>query len=144
LTSGAFAHSQKCKVKTLLIAFFYSDGIIHKEFVSEGQTVNSEFYEQVMKRLLQRIPLVRLELYRTGQWMLLHDNAPAHCAIRVRKLMAQRGVPVLNHPPYSPDLVPADFFLFPCLKNIMRRTFCRCGGNPRTLPTVCFEGWGSF
>lgn len=32
---------QKSKVKTMLIAFYDKDGIIHKEFVSEGQTVNA-------------------------------------------------------------------------------------------------------
>jgi hypothetical protein len=52
--------------------------------------------------------------------MLLYDNAPAHCAIRVHQFLAQRGVPVLDHPPYSPDLAPADFFLFPLLKGIMK------------------------
>jgi hypothetical protein len=75
---------QKSKVKTLLIAFFDSNGIIHKEFVPAGQTVNSELYEQVLKWLLPCTPLVWPELQRTGQWMLLHNNAPAHCAIRVR------------------------------------------------------------
>jgi hypothetical protein len=49
--------------------------------------------------------------------MLLHDNAPAHCA---HQFLAQHGVPVLDHPPYSPDLAPADFFLFPRLKSIMK------------------------
>ena len=48
--------------------------------------------------------------------MLLHDNAPAHSAIRVRQFLAQKMVAVLDHPPYSRDLAPADFFLFPCLK----------------------------
>ena len=48
--------------------------------------------------------------------MLLHDNAPAHSAIRVRQFLAQRMVVVLDHPPYSPDLTPADFFLFPRVK----------------------------
>ena len=52
--------------------------------------------------------------------MLLHDNAPAHYAIRVREFLAQRGAPVLNQPPYSPDLAPADFFLFPRLKMVMK------------------------
>ena len=52
--------------------------------------------------------------------MLLHDNANAHCAIRVHQFVAQRGVPVFNHPPYSPDLAPADFFLFPRLKSITK------------------------
>ena len=104
----------------MLIAFFDSDGIIHKEFVPAGQTVNSAFYEEVLKWLLRRIHCVRPELHRTGQWMLLHDNAPVHCAIRVHQFLAQRGVPVLDHPPYSPDLAPPDFFLFPCLKSIMK------------------------
>jgi len=52
--------------------------------------------------------------------MLLHDNAPAHCAVRVHHFLVQRGVPVLDHPPYSPDLTPADIFLFPCLKKNMK------------------------
>ena len=93
----------------MLIAFFDSDGVIHKEFVPAGQTVNSVFYEDVLKRLLRRIHRVRSELHRTGQWMLLHDNAPAHYAIRVHQFLAQHGVPVLDHPPYSPDLASADF-----------------------------------
>jgi len=43
---------QKSKVKTMLIAFFDSDGIIHKEFVPAGQTVNSASYKENLKRLL--------------------------------------------------------------------------------------------
>jgi hypothetical protein len=111
---------QKFKVKTMLIAFFDSDGIVHKEFVPTGQTVNSAFYEEVLKWLLRRIHHVQPELHRTGQWMLLHDNAPAHCAIRVHQFLAQRVVTVLDHPPYSPDMETADFFLFPRLKIIMK------------------------
>ena len=111
---------QKFKVKTMFISFFDSDGIIHKEFVPAGQTVNSAFYEEVLKQLLGRIHRVRPELHRIGQWMLLHDNAPADCAIRVHQFLAQRSVPVLDHPPYSPDLAPADFFLFHRLKSIMK------------------------
>jgi len=104
----------------MLIAFSVSDSIIHKEFVPVGQTVNSAFYEEVLKRLLRHIHRVRPGLHRTGKWELLHDNAPAHCAIRVHQFLAQRGVPVLDHPPYSPDLAPANFFLFPHLKSIMK------------------------
>jgi len=50
---------QKSKVKTMLIAFFDSNSIIHKEFVPVGQTVNSASYEEVLKRLLRRIHRVR-------------------------------------------------------------------------------------
>ena len=33
--------------------------------------------------------------------------------------MASEKVKVLNHPPYSPDLSPCDFFLFPRLKKML-------------------------
>ena len=48
--------------------------------------------------------------------MLLQDNAPAHSAIRLRQFLAQKMVAVLGHPLSNPDLVTADFFLFPRLK----------------------------
>ena len=34
---------QKSRVKTMLIAFFDAEGVIHREFVPEGQRVNAEF-----------------------------------------------------------------------------------------------------
>jgi hypothetical protein len=39
---------QKSEVKTMLITFFDSDGIIHKEFLPAGQTMNSALYEEVL------------------------------------------------------------------------------------------------
>jgi hypothetical protein len=30
--------------------------------------------------------------------------------------LARKGITVLDHPPYSPDLAPADFWLFPKVK----------------------------
>ncbi|KAJ8895863.1 hypothetical protein PR048_001203 [Dryococelus australis] len=98
------------------------------EFVPASQTVNASFYEQFLKRLLQHIRCVGLELHRTGKLMLLHDNAPAHCAIHVHQFLVQHGVPVLSHPPYPCDLVPADFFLCSRLKSDLKG-FCYRRGN---------------
>ena len=39
---------QKSKVKTLLITFFDNKDIIHKEFVTAGQTINATFYQAVL------------------------------------------------------------------------------------------------
>ena len=116
---------QKSKVKTLLIAFFDNKGIIHTEFVPAGQTINAAFYQAVLNRLLERIRRVRPELHKTGKWLLLHDNAPAHTAIRVRQFLAQKKVTVLDHPPYSPDLAPVDFLLFPRLKPAIKDALLR-------------------
>ena len=40
----------------------------------------------------------------------------------VCQILAHRGVIVVDHPPYSPDLTPADIFLFPCLKTALNGT----------------------
>ena len=39
---------QKSNVKTLLVTFFENKGIIHKEFVPAGQTINAAFYQAVL------------------------------------------------------------------------------------------------
>jgi histone-lysine N-methyltransferase SETMAR len=50
-----------------------------------------------------------------GSFKLHHDNAPAHTALSVREFLAKRCIPVLPQAPYSPDLSPCDFYLFPKL-----------------------------
>lgn len=53
---------------------------------------------------------------------LNQDNAPAHNALSVKRYLAARGTPVLEHAPYSPDLAPCDFFLFPKIKSALKGT----------------------
>jgi hypothetical protein len=36
---------QRFRIKNMLIIFFDSPGVVHKEFVPEGKTVNAEFYK---------------------------------------------------------------------------------------------------
>ena len=96
--------------------FFDAEGVIHREFVPEGQKVNVEFYVGVLDRLLKRIRRVRKAKFQSSESFLLHDNATSHNAVIVKKFLANRKDAVLHHPPYSPDLAPADYFLFPKLK----------------------------
>ena len=48
--------------------------------------------------------------------LFLHDDALAHWAIATQKKLAYLGFQCLDHPPYSPDLAPSDYHLFPGLK----------------------------
>jgi len=98
------------------IFFFDSQGVVHKEFVTEGKTVNAEFYEGVMDRLLKRIQWVRPAAFCSREFFLLHHNAPAHKAASVSQFLNHKNVTTLYHPPYSPDLSPPDYFLFPKMK----------------------------
>jgi len=52
--------------------------------------------------------------------LFLHDNVPAHRALATQKKLAYLGFQCLDHPPYSPDLAPSDYHLFPVLKKKMK------------------------
>jgi hypothetical protein len=43
---------KKSRVKTMFTAFFDAKGIIYHEFVPEKQTVNGEFYKDVIRSLV--------------------------------------------------------------------------------------------
>ena len=74
----------------------------------------------MLKNLLAAIRRRRRDLFDSNTWLLHHDNAPAHSALSVRRFLAGNNVSVLDQPPYSPDLAPCDFFLFPRLKGIIK------------------------
>ena len=51
--------NKRFHIKTMLIIFFDSQSVMHKEFTPEGNTVNDHFYNGVMDRLLKCIQWVR-------------------------------------------------------------------------------------
>jgi histone-lysine N-methyltransferase SETMAR len=52
--------------------------------------------------------------------LFLHVNAPAHRALATQKKLAYQGFQCLDHPPYSPDVAPSDYHLFPGLKKQLK------------------------
>jgi hypothetical protein len=53
----------------------------------------------------------------TRSVVLLHSNARPHTAARTRALLEHLNSELFDHPPYSFDLSPNDYHLFPYLKN---------------------------
>ncbi|XP_071558193.1 histone-lysine N-methyltransferase SETMAR-like [Temnothorax nylanderi] len=110
---------QKGPIKTFLTVFFDSKGIVHKEFMSADQTANADYYLDVLKRLWRKISEIR-EYQEQGSWSLLHDYSPEHKSKMVCDFLATNHITALEHPPYSPDLDPNDFWLFPKLKSAIK------------------------
>ncbi|KAG5345622.1 MOS1T transposase, partial [Acromyrmex heyeri] len=99
--------------------------VVMTEWVPEGQTVtksNQTYYLTVLATLRERVRKKRSELWKNKSWILHQDNAPAYNALSVKRYLAARGTPVLEHAPYSPDLAPCDFFLFPKIKSALKGT----------------------
>jgi histone-lysine N-methyltransferase SETMAR len=103
----------KSKIKTMLICFFD----IQFESVPEVTTFNQMFYVEVLRKLIGAVMRKRGELWRDHP-LILHDNAPARPSLRVSQILAGKGISAMDHPPYSPDLAAADFWLFPKLKSV--------------------------
>ena len=57
--------------------------------------------------------------------LLFQNNAPASTSQVAMAAATECGFGVLPHPPYSPDLDPSDFYLFPKLKTNLPENFGR-------------------
>jgi histone-lysine N-methyltransferase SETMAR len=77
----------RSSTKTMLIVFFDIHSIVHCKFIPQC----------------------------AKNWILHNDNAPCHRALLVHEFLINRNMLLLPHPPYLPDLAPANFFLFPKL-----------------------------
>jgi len=62
---------------------------------------------------------------RTNSRFLLPGNSPAYWSALVKDFLAKNDVTTLERVPYSPDLAPADFYLFPQLTSALTgQHFC--------------------
>jgi len=98
----------RSNVNSMWGVFFFSfpiEGIVHKEFVPPGQTVNGKFY----RNMLMQLDNIRRELsdiWRKNSWALHYDNAPAHVLLVVQQFLASTNTTVIPHPLNSLDLTP--------------------------------------
>ena len=106
----------RSKIKTMMTVFFYYRGVVHSKFLLEGQTVNKEWYLNVMKHSREQIHRKRADLWKENSSILHHDKAPPHKDIIVDEFLAKNSTNIIEQPSYSPDMASADFFLFPKLK----------------------------
>ena len=73
----------------MLTVFMDYRGVVQHEFLSEGQTVNKEYYLGGMRRLRESIRQKRPDLWANNSWTLHQDNAPSHKTIVIREHVAK-------------------------------------------------------
>jgi len=106
--------------KSMLIRFFDQKGIVRKELVPPGQTINAALYVDVLRRQLENVRRKRPDQWQNNTWLLHHDNAPAHAALLTQRFLTDNNMTVVPHPPYLPELAPSNFFLLPNWKWSLR------------------------
>ena len=110
------ARQSKSTYKLLMIPFFDSTDMIYMHWVPTGHTVNKEYYVEFLREFRKRFLGKRPALFISGQWHLHQDYAPVNNSILVTDYLSKMGIKTVRHPPYSRDLAPCDFWLFPKLR----------------------------
>ena len=83
-----------------------------------GQRVGVKVLREFRKRFLGKRPA----LFKSAQWHFHPGNAPIHNSIFVTDYLTKMGINTILHPPYSPDLAPCNFWLFPKLRGCRYET----------------------
>ena len=102
------------KSKATLIVFFDIQVIVMAEWLHSGRVVNQQYYIELLTKLHERVRRKQLELRRNG-WILHQNNA-----LSVKQFLANKNITVLEHPPYSANLTPCYFYLFPKIKSVLK------------------------
>ena len=80
------------------------------------------YYVEVLREFRKRFRRKRPALFKSSQWHFHQDNAPVHISILVTDNLTKMGIKTVPHPPYSPDLAPCGFWLFPKLRGCRYET----------------------
>jgi hypothetical protein len=133
----------------MLIMFF---GYKDVELVFKGQTVEGEVYLEILRSLRASIRQKNPNQgrQRDGCCTMTIHQGTHHCSFGS---FSQKRELVIPQPPYSPNLAPGDFFLFPKLKSILKvrrfDTIEKVKENslmdlkkiPKQVFEDCFEKW---
>ncbi|QQP49806.1 Uncharacterized protein FKW44_010598, partial [Caligus rogercresseyi] len=109
---------QESRKKQMVLSFFDNCGVIFQHYLPMRTSVTVAVFKDVMNMFLKKFKEKRPEMAKRG-WYFHFDNAPCHTANSTKEFLAKKGIKVIDHPPYSPDLAPADFFYFPVMKKIL-------------------------
>ena len=104
----------------MVVTFFDRAGLVYQHYMPAGQTMNSSYYIKTLKAFKKAYAKKRPQ--NRGKVVKLHsDNAPAHASKMTQEYMAANSswINPVEHPPYSPDLAPCDFWLFPKAKSLL-------------------------
>ena len=105
-----------------MIPSFDSTGMIYMHWDPTGQTVNKEYYVEVLREFRKRFCQKSPALSKSAQWHFQQDNAQVHNSILVTDFLTKMGIKTVRHPHYHPDLAPCDFWLFPNLRGCRYET----------------------
>jgi len=94
-------------------------GLLLIDYLPPSTTMHGQYYASLLLMLCDAINEKRRGMRKQGVW-LLHDNAPIHKSMIAQEAVRDCVFVQLDHPAYSPDQAPSDYYLFRNLKSHLR------------------------
>lgn len=100
--------------KRMFFLCFNRHGMVHVSHQSAKSAANARDYIEQVEKIVVKSQLDPSEM------ILHHDNAPIHRSKIVQSFLTNNRIEQTDHPPYSPDLAPNDFWLIRKIKIALR------------------------
>ncbi|KAL7381385.1 hypothetical protein ABVT39_004991 [Epinephelus coioides] len=101
--------------KVMVSVFWNAKGIEFIDYLQKGQTINGQYYANLLRQQPKGIK-TKWPGKLTRRVLFNQDNVPAHMSVVAMAAVHDCGFELVDHPPYSHDLAPSDYFLFPSMK----------------------------
>jgi len=105
----------------MAVIFWDAEGLVHLEWfnsTTKRRGLTGDLYVEMLGRMYESLNDRSPEKVKRGI-LILQDNAHCRKTSAVSAKMRDLELKTLDHPPYSPDLAPSDFYLFRGLKQFL-------------------------
>jgi len=102
------------------------------DYLPSKKTIISQCCAEIMFKWYDAISQKRQGKLSSSVW-LIYDNAPVHKSLVAQQAVRDCGLLQINHPAYSPDLTPSDYYLFINLKSHLRETLLAANESPKPV-----------
>ena len=134
--------SERSVKKVMAIVFWDSEGVVLVDFLEGRKTVTGTYYIEVLRKF--RAKLAEKHPGKLHHGILFHhNNASVHFSWIVRDVLRDFRWKLLPHPPYSPDLVPSDFFLLPKLKEHLKGVYFNDTNEAKQAAKIWLTKWSA-
>ena len=117
--------------KVLASVFWDEQVILLIDYLNKWRIINSEYYIALLVHLKGEKSLKNGHKCKRKKVLFRQDNEPYHKSIAMIAKLHELHFELLPPPPYSPDLVPSDYWLFTNLKKMFQGK--RFGSNEEVI-----------
>ena len=136
-SSKAFPKAKGVPKKVKVTVWWFAASLIHYSFLNPSETITSEKYAQQINEMYWELQCLKPALVNRKGPILLHNSTQPHVAQTTLQKLNELGYTVLLHLPYSPDLLPTDYYFFKHLDNFLQGKLSQPEWGKKCFPRVC-------